>query len=61
MLKAGHSYASAARHYGLNELTVRCIKKDEVNIRKTASISFFKESKRAVTSRNKRIVKMENA
>ncbi|XP_067134285.1 tigger transposable element-derived protein 1-like [Centruroides vittatus] len=32
MLKAGHSYASVACHYGLNELTVCYIKKDEVNI-----------------------------
>ncbi|KAM9385675.1 tigger transposable element-derived protein 1-like [Pholidichthys leucotaenia] len=61
MLKAGRSYASVARHYGLNESTVRYIKKDEVKIRKTASITFSKDTKRVVTPRNKRIVQMENA
>ena len=36
MLKEGRSFAAVARHYGVNESTVRCIKKDEANIRKTA-------------------------
>ena len=53
MLKAGHSFVSVARHYGLNESMVRYIKKDEVKIRKTASISFSMDTKRVVTSRNK--------
>ncbi|KAM9332718.1 tigger transposable element-derived protein 1-like [Pholidichthys leucotaenia] len=61
MLNAGHTYASVARHYGLNESTVRYIKKDELKIRKTASITFSKDTKRVVTPRNKRIVQMENA
>ncbi|XP_064089935.1 tigger transposable element-derived protein 1-like [Macrobrachium nipponense] len=61
MLKAGSSYASVARMYGLNESTVRYIKKDELKIRKTASITFSKDTKRVVTPRNKRIVQMENA
>ncbi len=30
-LKAGNSYASVARQYGLNECTVRYIKKDEIH------------------------------
>ncbi|XP_061433690.1 uncharacterized protein LOC133359240 isoform X4 [Lethenteron reissneri] len=61
MLKQGRSYAVVARHYGVNESTVRYIKKDEADIRKTAAISFNKEAKRVVTPRNKRIVKMEAA
>ncbi|XP_072255075.1 tigger transposable element-derived protein 1-like [Pyxicephalus adspersus] len=61
MIKEGRSYASVARHYGVNESTVRYIKKEEANIRKTASITFKKEAKRVVTLRNKRIVKMEAA
>ncbi|KAM9365930.1 tigger transposable element-derived protein 1-like [Pholidichthys leucotaenia] len=61
MLNAGHTYASVAHHYGLNESTVRYIKKDELKIHKTASITFSKDTKRVVTPRNKRIVQMENA
>ena len=51
MLKEGRSYASVARHYGVNESTVRYIKKDEVKICKTASISFNKEAKCVVIPR----------
>ena len=61
MLKGGSSYAAVARIYGMNESTVRYIKKDEAKIRKTASITFSKDTKRVVTHRNKRIVQMENA
>lgn len=61
MIKEGRSYASVARHYRVNESTVRYIKKEEANIRKTASITFNKEAKRVVTPRNNRIVKMEAA
>ena len=61
MLKAGRSYAAVARHYNLNESTVRYIKKDEAKIRKTASITFSKDAKRVVTPRNESIVKMETA
>ena len=46
MLKAGNSFASVARKYGLNESTVRYIKKEEAKIRKTASISFSKDAKK---------------
>ena len=61
MLKSGKKYSDVARKYGLNESTVRYIKKDEVNIRKTASISFSKETKRVVKGQNKTIVRMESA
>ena len=49
MLKAGRSLAAVGHHYGINESTVRYIKKDEKKIRQTASISFDNEAKRAVT------------
>ena len=61
MLRAGRSFAAVGHHYGINELTVRYIKKDEKKIRQTASISFNKEAKRVVASRNKTIMKMESA
>ncbi|XP_066975350.1 tigger transposable element-derived protein 1-like [Macrobrachium rosenbergii] len=61
MLKEGKSYAAVARHYGMNESTVRYIKKEEVKIRKSNEISFNREAKRVITVRNKRIVKMESA
>ena len=61
MLKAGRSNSSVARHYGLNESTVRYLKKDKVKIRKTASLTFAKDIKRIVTVRNEHIVKMESA
>ncbi|XP_068245232.1 tigger transposable element-derived protein 1-like [Palaemon carinicauda] len=61
MLKAGSSYASVARIHEVNESMVRYIKKDEIKIRKTTSITFSKDTKRAVTPRNKTVVQMENA
>uniref|UniRef100_UPI0035901482 tigger transposable element-derived protein 1-like n=1 Tax=Myxine glutinosa TaxID=7769 RepID=UPI0035901482 len=61
MLKEGRSFAAVGRHYGLNESTVRYIKKDEKNIRATAAVSFNQTAKRVVTSRNKAIVRMESA
>ncbi|XP_068204963.1 uncharacterized protein [Palaemon carinicauda] len=61
MLKEGRSYAAAARHFVVNESTVRYIKKDEANIRKTAAITFSRSAKRVVTARNKTIVRMEGA
>ncbi|XP_035265329.1 tigger transposable element-derived protein 1-like [Anguilla anguilla] len=61
MLKEGRSYAAVGRHYGINESSVRCIKKEENNIRTTAAISFNKDAKRVVTVRNKTIVRMESA
>ncbi|XP_066977814.1 tigger transposable element-derived protein 1-like [Macrobrachium rosenbergii] len=61
MLKEGRSYAALARHFGVNESTVRYIKKDEAKIRKTAAITFSKSAKQVVTARNKTIVRMEGA
>ena len=61
MLKEGRSFAAVARHYGMNESTVRYIKKDEANIRKTAAKTMSTEAKRVPTPRNERIVKMEAA
>lgn len=61
MLKEGRTYAAVGRHFGLNESTVRYIKKDEKNIRSTAAVSFNKTAKRVVTSRNKVMVRMESA
>uniref|UniRef100_A0A3Q1BQ93 DDE-1 domain-containing protein n=1 Tax=Amphiprion ocellaris TaxID=80972 RepID=A0A3Q1BQ93_AMPOC len=61
MLKEGRSYAAVGRHYGINESSVRSIKKEENNIRRTAAISFNKDAKRVVTVRNKTIVRMESA
>uniref|UniRef100_A0A3Q2YBS2 HTH psq-type domain-containing protein n=1 Tax=Hippocampus comes TaxID=109280 RepID=A0A3Q2YBS2_HIPCM len=50
MFKAGHNYTYVALHYRLNESTVHCMKKDELKIRNTASISFSKDTKRVMTS-----------
>ncbi|XP_070583166.1 putative deoxyribonuclease TATDN2 [Erythrolamprus reginae] len=51
MLKGGCSYAEVGRHYGINESSVRYIRKDEKNIRPTAMITFNKAAKRMVTPR----------
>ncbi|KAM7068664.1 tigger transposable element-derived protein 1-like isoform 1-T8 [Molossus nigricans] len=61
MIKDGKRIVEVARHYNLNESTVRSIRKDEKNIRATATVSFNKEAKRVVTNRNKFIVKTESA
>ncbi|XP_051784731.1 tigger transposable element-derived protein 1-like [Erpetoichthys calabaricus] len=61
MLKEGRTFAAVARQYGMNESTVRYIKKEKANIRKTATITFCKSAKRVVTARNKTIVRMESA
>ncbi|XP_077397631.1 heterogeneous nuclear ribonucleoprotein U-like protein 1 isoform X5 [Festucalex cinctus] len=61
MLREGHSYATVACHYGLNESTIRYIKKQEKNIRYTASVSFNLSAKRTATSQNATILRMESA
>ncbi|XP_070611616.1 zinc finger protein 277 isoform X2 [Erythrolamprus reginae] len=61
MLKEGRSYADVGRHYGINESSVRYIRKDEKKIRQTSLITFNKAAKRMVTPRNKRLMKMEAA
>uniref|UniRef100_H9GPB4 HTH CENPB-type domain-containing protein n=1 Tax=Anolis carolinensis TaxID=28377 RepID=H9GPB4_ANOCA len=60
MLQERRSYAAVGRHYGINESTVRSIKKEEKNIRSTATVTFNKMAKRVITPRNKLIVKMES-
>ena len=61
MLREGKSYAAVARHYGINESSVRYIKKEEKNIRATAAVNFNTDAKRVVTFRNKTMVRMETA
>ncbi|KAM7114503.1 uncharacterized protein WM277_020263 isoform 1-T2 [Molossus nigricans] len=61
MIKDGKKIMEVARHYDLNESTVRSIHKDEKNIYSTATVSFNKEAKRIVTIHNKFIAKMESA
>uniref|UniRef100_A0A667YR71 HTH CENPB-type domain-containing protein n=1 Tax=Myripristis murdjan TaxID=586833 RepID=A0A667YR71_9TELE len=48
MLKEGRSYVAVGHHYGINESSVRYIKKEENNIRTTAAISFNKDAKRVL-------------
>ena len=52
MLKEGKSFAAVGRHFDIRESTVRSIKKEEKNIRKTAEVTFNKEAKRVMTTRN---------
>ncbi|XP_060768610.1 tigger transposable element-derived protein 1-like [Neoarius graeffei] len=61
MLKEGKSFAAVARYYGINESTVRYIKKKEQEIRKTVSISFQSSAKVVSTVRDKAIIRMESA
>ncbi|XP_062844657.1 tigger transposable element-derived protein 1-like [Trichomycterus rosablanca] len=61
MLKERNNYAAVGRHYGINESTVRYIKKDEKNIRSTAAVSLNQGAKRVVSGRNKAVVRMESA
>ena len=61
MLKEGVSNMAVGRHFGINESSVRCIKKEEKNIRKTASLNLANTTKRVMKERNKSMVKMENA
>ena len=61
LLKSGKKYSEVAKQYGLNESTVRYIRKDEENIRKTAALSFNKDTKRLLKGQNKTVIRMENA
>ncbi|KAL1110600.1 hypothetical protein AAG570_008128 [Ranatra chinensis] len=47
MIKDGKKIVEVARHFSLNESTVRYIRKEEKKIRATASITFNKEAKNA--------------
>ena len=60
MAKEGKSYSVIARHYGVNESTIRYIKKDELNINKTAAITFNTTENTVVLFRNKTIVRMDS-
>ncbi|XP_061648268.1 tigger transposable element-derived protein 1-like [Phyllopteryx taeniolatus] len=61
MLRDGKTFSAVARCYGLNESTIRSIKKEEANIRCTLAINGAHTSKRVVNTRNKYIVRMESA
>ena len=61
MIQEGHSIASVGRHYGINESTVRYIKKKEAEIRKNVSLCFRKDAKTVSQVRDKCIVRMEAA
>uniref|UniRef100_A0A8C5WFA2 HTH CENPB-type domain-containing protein n=1 Tax=Leptobrachium leishanense TaxID=445787 RepID=A0A8C5WFA2_9ANUR len=61
LLREKKSYAAVARHYGINESTVRYIKKNEAAIRSTVAVSFCDSAKKVTTVRNKNIVRMESA
>uniref|UniRef100_A0A8C5PWV6 HTH CENPB-type domain-containing protein n=1 Tax=Leptobrachium leishanense TaxID=445787 RepID=A0A8C5PWV6_9ANUR len=61
LLREKKSYAAVARHYGINESTVRYIKKKEAAIRSTVAVSFCDSAKKVTTVRNKNIVRMESA
>ena len=60
-LREGKRFAAVGRHYGLNESTIRYIKKDEANIRSTVAVNYCQSTKRVATARNKNIVRMESA
>nr|XP_057937547.1 uncharacterized protein phf11 isoform X6 [Doryrhamphus excisus] len=62
MLTDGRSYAAVARHYGMNESTVRYIKKKEADIRNTVAVSSVCGGAKTVSIvREKGIVMMESA
>ncbi|XP_051786831.1 armadillo-like helical domain-containing protein 4 isoform X2 [Erpetoichthys calabaricus] len=60
LLRELNSYAAVARHYGINESTVRYIKKNEAAIRSAVSVSVCDSAKKVTTVRNKNIVRMES-
>ena len=61
MINEGKSYAAVGRHFGVNESTVRYIKKNEHAIRVSVDTNFCGSAKMAKSVRNKSIVKMESA
>nr|XP_033788682.1 CENPB DNA-binding domain-containing protein 1-like [Geotrypetes seraphini] len=61
MLREQKRYAAVVRHYDINESTIRYIKKNEVAIKSTVSVSFCDVAKKVTTVRNKTIVRMESA
>lgn len=61
MIKEGNSYAAVGRHYGVNESTVRYIKKNEQAIRASVDTNFCGSAKMMNVVRNNAIVRMESA
>ena len=61
MLKEGKGYAATGRHSGINESSIRSVKKEENYIRTTAAISFNEDAKRIASVRNKTMVGIESA
>ncbi|KFD64458.1 hypothetical protein M514_23305 [Trichuris suis] len=61
MVREKKNFAAVARHYGINESTVRYIQKNEAQIRSSASLSFREAAKNGSRVRNKYIVRMESA
>ncbi|XP_064097201.1 tigger transposable element-derived protein 1-like [Macrobrachium nipponense] len=61
MLKSQKCFAAVARHYSVNESTVRYIQKKEVEIRKAVNMSCLGSAKMVSTVRDKNIVRMELA
>ncbi|XP_066972486.1 tigger transposable element-derived protein 1-like [Macrobrachium rosenbergii] len=60
MLMSGNSFAAVARHYSVNESTVRYIKKKEVEIRKATNMNLG-SAKTVSTLRDKNIIRVESA
>ncbi|KAL1110329.1 hypothetical protein AAG570_007862 [Ranatra chinensis] len=60
MIKDGKKIVEVAYHFNLNKPTVRYTCKEERKICATASITFNKEAKRVVTSRNKFTIKTKS-
>uniref|UniRef100_A0A3Q3D7L5 DDE-1 domain-containing protein n=1 Tax=Hippocampus comes TaxID=109280 RepID=A0A3Q3D7L5_HIPCM len=52
LLRDGKTFSAVARCYGLNESTIRSIKKEEANIRSTVAINGSQTLKRVVNTRN---------
>uniref|UniRef100_A0A3P9IJE7 HTH psq-type domain-containing protein n=1 Tax=Oryzias latipes TaxID=8090 RepID=A0A3P9IJE7_ORYLA len=60
-LKDGKSYPAVGHHYGLNESTVRYIKKNEKEIRSSGASAFCGSAKMVNFVRDRTIVRMESA
>ena len=61
MMREGRSFAEVGRHFAINESTVRYIKKNEAEIRRTVSSSICGQSKTLSRVRSKALVRMESA
>ena len=61
MVKEGRSKSAVARHYDMNESTIRSICKCEAAIRKTVSTSACQLAKTSKSVRDKNIVRMESS